>query len=90
MKVSLYVSVLIAALAMVSILSYAVLAQSNAAYDRTLCIQNCESLKPLGGRYDSDEYRNQYQDWTNCMSSCEIRFWQEFDRERGEPEQELK
>lgn len=74
MKPLLYGAILIAALAMVPILSHGVLAQGAAGFDRNSCIQNCGWLKPLG-HYSYGQYMNYY----NCTSRCESRFWQEFD-----------
>ncbi len=87
MKTELYVAILIAALAIVPILSHTVMAQSIAGYDLDSCVQKCEWLKPYGDWPGGSPYNGyyQYQDYTNCRSSCEIPFWREFDKERGEP-----
>jgi hypothetical protein len=65
---------LIVALAMIPILSHAVLAQRTAGFDRNSCIQSCAWLKPFG--YNS---YGQYMNYYNCMARCESRFWREFD-----------
>jgi len=83
MKTSLYVAILIAAVVIVSILSYAVLAQS-VPFDRDLCIQNCAWLRPHGRNY------GQYQNYANCMARCESEFWKRFDKNSEELEKELK
>ena len=74
MKPLLYGAILLAALAMVPILSHAVLAQGDAGFDRNSCIQGCAWLRPLGYNY------GQYANYYNCMSRCESRFWREFDQ----------
>jgi len=84
MKTSLYVVILIAALALVPILSYAVMAQADAASNRTLCIQNCAWLRPQGRNY------GQYQNYSNCMTRCESDFWKSIDRDTRELEKEVK
>ncbi|HTY26146.1 MAG TPA: hypothetical protein VMC85_23650 [Desulfomonilaceae bacterium] len=84
MKSSIYVAILIAALAIVPLLSHPVLAQGAAGFDRNSCIQNCAWLKPFGYNY------GQYMNYYNCVARCESRFWQEFDRNSRELEEDLK
>ena len=88
MKTKLYVTILIAALAIVPILSHTVMAQSIAGYDRNLCVQKCAWLKPYGDWPGGSPYNsyNQYQVYNDCTSTCEVGFWREFRKERGESE----
>jgi len=84
MKTSLYVAILVAALVVVSVLSYAVLAQDTSGFDRNLCLQNCSWLKPYGRNY------GQYMNYYNCTAACESRFWKQFDKNSEELEKEVK
>ncbi|HTY25002.1 MAG TPA: hypothetical protein VMC85_17860 [Desulfomonilaceae bacterium] len=83
MKSLLYAAVLVAAVAIVPILSHVVLAQDTSGFDRNLCIQNCAWLKPYGYNY------GQYSNYYNCMAGCESRFWKDFDRNSRDLEKQL-
>ena len=85
MKLLPYGAILIAALAMVSILPQAVPAQDAAGFDRDSCIRGSAWLMPIG-YYNYGRYLNYY----NCLSSCESRFWREFDKNTEDLEKELK
>jgi hypothetical protein len=85
MKLLMYGVIPIAALAMVPILAYAVLAQDAPGFNRETCIQGCAWLRPFG-YYNYGQYMNYY----NCLSGCESRFWQEFDKNTEDLEKELK
>jgi hypothetical protein len=82
MKTPLYITILLAALIMVPIISNVVSAQSAAA-DRQLCIQNCAWLRPWGYNY------GQYFNYYNCMAGCESQFWSDFDRNTNRLERKL-
>ncbi|HTY24058.1 MAG TPA: hypothetical protein VMC85_13065 [Desulfomonilaceae bacterium] len=77
MKTSLYVAILIATLAVVPILSSAVLAaQDSAGSDHNLCIQSCA--------WPFSNNAGQYQTQANCTVGCDSSFWKAFDRKARE------
>ena len=68
-----YIIVLTAALVMVPLLSYTVLAQGT-GFDRNLCQQNCGSL--MSGAGGNGGYANYY----SCMSKCNDQFWKDAEK----------
>lgn len=83
MKTTLYMGIIIAALAMVPMLSCAVLAQGP-AFDRNSCIRNCAWLRPYNYNY------GQYMNYHNCMARCESLFWRQFDKDTRQLENKIK
>jgi hypothetical protein len=76
MRPSVYIIVLTAALVLVPLLSYTVLAQGT-GFDRNLCQQNCGSL--IAGAGSSGGYANYY----SCMSKCSSQFWNDVEKTTG-------
>ncbi len=74
MKILIFGAIVLAAMAMVPILSYNVPAQGAPGFDRHSCLQNCAWLRPFGNNF------GQYMNYHNCIARCESQFWQHFDR----------
>ena len=80
MKALVYISVIIAALLVVPMISSIAMAQS-VPFDRNLCNQNCAWLKG-GARGGYGGYMN----YANCIASCDSQFWKDVDRITGDTE----
>ncbi len=72
MKLLIYSAIVMAALAMIPMLTHTVEAQG--AFDRNSCIQNCAWLRPYGNNF------GQYMNYSNCLARCESEFWKQFDK----------
>jgi hypothetical protein len=80
MKTLLHVTVVMAALALVPILSCTSTAQGS--FDRDGCLRGCAALKPVGRGMGG------WAAYQSCVADCERQFWNEFDEKIDDLERE--
>jgi hypothetical protein len=78
MKTLLHVTVVMAVLASVPILSCMATAQGD--FDRDGCLRSCAALRPTG--------RSGWAIYQRCVADCERQFWDEYDEKISDLERE--